>query len=97
MGDTSSVQNGSDDSSATIYLCDDDYTFPGLGSIDSLEKSDLPSSLWNAVKDKAAESAWNSDCSTYLANLLAQAKITYYPLPDDVPYMVDQQTSSSEG
>lgn len=85
-----------DDAQEIIY-CDVCYSFPSSGKIDSLELSDLPASLVTYVTDAAGEGLWSTDCNAYLSNLLAGAKITYYPTPDDAPYNVDLSLASSAG
>lgn len=99
VSDTSDAHSDQDAKTTTIYLCDESYTFPASGKIDSLKKKAVPNTLWSAVASKASDALWSSDCSTYVTNLLAQAQLTYYPLPEDAPYKVDVSaaaTSSTE-
>lgn len=94
-GTVSDPESVSEDNAVEIFYCDTTYTFPNSKKIDALKISDVPSSLWKAIKEKAADSLWNSDCSAYIAKLLADAKITYYPIPDDAAYNVDVADASS--
>ncbi len=41
------------------------------------------------------KSQWQEDCSIYLSKLKAAAKITIYPMPDDVSYNVDMSLAAS--
>lgn len=94
VGAMSDPQPNQEDSTTTIYLCDDSYRFPASARISSLEKGDVPATLWKDVTDKAADSLWSSDCSSYVAKLLAQASVTYYPVPEGAPYNVDLSSSA---
>lgn len=93
VGELSEVEAIDDDTSA-IFFCDTGYTFPSEKKISKLKAKDIPSTLMDALRDKASDALWNSACTSYLAGLLAKAQITYYPLPEDAPYNVDLTSSS---
>lgn len=95
LGETSDIQTDSSAKTSTIYLCDGSYTFPSSGKIGSLKKKDVPGTLWQAVGQKASDALWSSDCTAYVAKLLAQAKVTYYPVPDDASYNVDLSNTAT--
>lgn len=93
VNEVSAVESDNDEGVTCIYYCAQSYTFPDSDHIDKLKKKDVPSALWNVLKAKAADSLWSSDCSSYLAKMLADAQVTYYPVPADAPYNVDLQSS----
>ena len=78
-----------DDGALEIIYVDETYTFPDASNIASVDAIGVPDELLIAVKSAAAQVAWQSDCSDYLAKMLAGAKITYYPVPDDAAYNVE--------
>ena len=87
----------SDNNAQEILYCDTVYEFPDSSSISELSVSDVPASLWDIVLSKASEVLYNNSCDAYLSNLLARAKITYYPMPDDASYNVTLAATASAG
>ena len=77
-----------EDDAVELIYCDDSYTFADSDDLTELP-DDVPDALWAEIEDAAADEVFDTNSSSYLAWLLAQAKITYYPVPDDAPYAVD--------
>ena len=92
-----SDQNGitADDAIEIVY-CDTIYTFPGTDEIADVQKSDVPSTLWSVIADYTSEALWATNCSTYLDYLVAQASVTYYPVPKDAAYNIDYSTITAQ-
>lgn len=88
-GEFSEAATIDDDSTLGIVFVSEEYTFPELSEIVSIEAMETPDELLELVKSAAAQAAWSSDCSAYLAKLLADAQVTYYPVPSDASYNVD--------
>lgn len=95
VGEYEYVGSVASDGQAYEFLyCDTEYSFPATSEImASLKPSDVPESLWNIVKEKASDALWDTNCEVYLNNLLTQAKITYYPIPDNSSYNIAISTS----
>jgi hypothetical protein len=83
------------DKAIEIIYCDEEYTFPSKDDIASLAVSDVPPSLMELIEGAAADAFWTADCNVYLAMLLANAPITYYPIPADATYAVDLSLAAS--
>jgi hypothetical protein len=83
------------DGAIEIIYCDEEYAFPSQAEISSLAIGDVPPSLMELIEDAAVEAVWTADCNVYLASLLAQAQITYYPVPADAAYAVDLSLAAS--
>ena len=81
------------DGSKVILFCDEEYAFPKKSDFESLP-SDVPDELMDEIRDAASENLWSSDCNSYLAWVLSQAKITYYPIPTDATYNVDMSLAN---
>ncbi len=88
-GEMSGLESIDADDAIEILYCDETYAFPSTDDIDSLTVEDIPSSLLVTIKNAAADELWTVDCNDYLAQLLAEAKVTYYPIPNDAAYNVD--------
>lgn len=84
-----------EDDAVEIIYCDADYTFPSYSEFTAMP-DDVPAELADEVAAGASESLWDADCDAYLANMLAAAKITYYPVPDDAAYNVKLSATSSK-
>jgi hypothetical protein len=82
------------DGATEIIYCDEEYGFPPQADISSLAVGDVPQSLLELIAVAASDALWTSDCNVYLATLLAQAQITYYPVPADAAYAVDLSAAS---
>ena len=79
-----------DGESYCFVWVDDDYTLPtGDAAIDALELSSMPDSLRRYFSDSEAYVLWEEAGTEYLAQLLEDADVVYYPMPADVPYNVD--------
>ena len=85
-----------DDNALEIIYVDQDFTFPSSSDIESLDSLSIPDELLSDVKSAVSYSNWQTDCSTYIAKLLADAKVTYYPVPDDASYNVDLSIDYTE-
>ena len=85
----------SDGDAVEILYCDTKYTFPSSTEISSLTASDVPASLWAVVKSQASDSLYSTACSTYLSNLLANGKVTYYPMPANASYNIPITVTST--
>ena len=85
----------SDGDAVEILYCDTKYTFPSSTEISSLTASDVPASLWAVVKSQASDSLYSTACSTYLSNLLANGKVTYYPMPANASYNIPIAVTST--
>ena len=100
VSDATTVEE--DDNALEIIYVDQDFTFPASSEIESLDSLKIPDELLSDVKSAVSYSNWQTDCSTYIAKLLADAKVTYYPVPDDASYNVDlsvdytQDTTTSD-
>jgi hypothetical protein len=95
VGAFAGPQSVAADDALEIIYCDAYYTFAAQADIGSLTLADVPSSLLELIADAATEALWTSDTNAYLAGLLAAAKITYYPAPDDAAYAVSMTLVSS--
>lgn len=86
----------SDDNAHEILYCDTEYSFPTTDDdMANLQASDVPESLWSVVKEKASDALWETNCDVYLDNMLSQAKVTYYPIPDNASYNIKVNTTSA--
>lgn len=89
-GDLSELNTIEADSGALeIFFIDEDYSFPEAAAVSSLQALDVPEELLTAIQSAAAYEAWQASCSSYMAKLLADARITYYPVPKDASYNVE--------
>ena len=88
VGELMGVYTVEADDAVEVIYCDDSYTFADSDDLTELP-DDVPDALWAEVLDAAADEVFDTNSSSYLAWLLAQAEITYYPVPDDAPYNVD--------
>lgn len=95
-GEFTSVEGVDADSAEEIFFCDETYTFPKSGSIEKLKKADVPETLWSVLASDASDALWSSDCTKYMAKLLAQAQVTYYPVPEDASYNIDLSATDSQ-
>ena len=77
-----------DDDALEIVYVADTFEFPEASEITSVDSLNVPDALLSIIKSAATDEAWQSSCSSYLAKLLADAKVTYYPVPDDASYNV---------
>ncbi|MGN0039072.1 MAG: SurA N-terminal domain-containing protein [Coriobacteriales bacterium] len=78
-----------DGNALELFYVDEEYSFPEAAAVSSLEALDVPEDLLSAIKAAAAQEAWQLDCTSYLAKLLADARITYYPVPEGASYNVE--------
>ena len=88
VGDVSTALGVEDDEGLYIIYCDEDFTFPESSAMTSLDAVGAPDELMSIIKEYVALTAWSSDCSDYLARLLAESKVTYYPIPDGAAYNI---------
>lgn len=79
----------SKDDAVEIFFVDEEYAFPDARSISGLKIEDIPEGLRDEVGRSASDAIWAEESNAYLSSLLAAAKITYYPIPDDAAYDVD--------
>ena len=77
-----------DDDAVEIIYCDTSYTFAESDELTELP-DDVPDALLAEVQDAAADEVFETNCDDYLNWLLAQASITYYPVPEDAEYNLD--------
>jgi parvulin-like peptidyl-prolyl isomerase len=96
VGAFSSPQGVGDSKSLEILYCDEDYAFPAADAVTSLEGLGVPEGLLGLIEEAAAGELWTEDCNSYLARLLLDARITYYPVPEDAVYNVDMALASLE-
>jgi hypothetical protein len=94
VGSFSRPQDAEANNALEILFCDEDYTFPAA---DSIVVSDIPETLRALIDEVASEALWTQDCSAYMATLLLNARITYYPAPTDARYAVNMALASSRG
>lgn len=85
-----------DDDALEIVYVDQDFTFPSSSKITSIDSLNVPDELLDAIKAAVSKSNWQSDSSSYVARLLATAKVTYYPVPDDASYNVNLSEDEQE-
>lgn len=78
-----------DEEATEIIYLDETYTYPSKEKCKKLNLKKLPAGLAEQVRKAASDELWSSSCNVYLANMLGQAKITYYPMPDDAAYNID--------
>ena len=83
-----------DDGAYEIIYCDDSYTFPESDELTELP-DDVPDELMAEVEEAAAEVVFETNCDSYLSWLLAQASITYYPVPENAEYNLDLSSDFS--
>ena len=95
VGALVSVEYVEDDAAYEIIYCDTSYSFADSDSLTELP-DDVPDALMAEIEDAAAEVVYDTNCSDYLAWMLAQAKITYYPMPDDAAYNVNLSAGISD-
>lgn len=76
-----------DDAMEIVYIADT-CSFPASDELTSLSSLNVPDELLSIIKSAAAQATWSQNCTKYLAKLLADAKVTYYPVPDDAAYNV---------
>lgn len=88
VGQYSEVTEGDDEGTYLIVYCDEDYTFPAADELEEMPDN-MPDGLAEAVAEATADALWRIDCNAYLAALLANAAVTYYPVPADAAYNVD--------
>ena len=97
VGQLSEVESIEQDSGALeIFYCDAQYTFPAKDNLTSIP-SDIPSTLLDDVKASAKSSVYQTNCSNYLAYLLSQAQITYYPVPANASYNINLYDVQTNG
>lgn len=97
VGDVSDATTvAEDDDALEIVYVDEDFTFPSSSEISSIDSLNIPDELLDAVKAAVSKANWQSDCTVYIAKLLADAKVTYYPVPDDASYNVDLSVDYTE-
>lgn len=77
-----------DDNALEIVFVSDVCEFPTADEMTSLSSLNVPDELLSIIKIAAAQQVWQSNSTKYLAKLLADAKVTYYPVPDDAAYNV---------
>ncbi len=98
VGELSEVESVTDDDDAQeVIFCDAEYTFPtgdDDGELTAIPE-DIDEELLADVTSSTESALFETASSNYLAELLAAAQITYYPMPEDAPYNVDMTTSSS--
>lgn len=95
VGSFTGIETVEADDAVEIIYCDEEYAFPSSSDFSSLTADAVPASLMETISEAASDELWTSDCNAYLASLLASAKITYYPMPDDASYNVDMSLASS--
>lgn len=88
VSDPSTIEEDDGDALEIVYV-DEEYSFPAASKITSLKKLKVPDELLDAIRSAAGQGNWTQDCQTYLAKLLASAKVTYYPVPDNASYNVE--------
>ncbi len=76
-----------DDAMEIVYVADT-CSFPASDELTSLSSLNVPDELLSIIKSAAAQATWSQNSTKYLAKLLADAKVTYYPVPDDAAYNV---------
>ncbi len=87
VGEFSAPQTiSSDDGLVELIFCDEEYAFPSAD--EGIDADDIPEELYAAIVDATCDLVWEDDCAAYLAQLLGDAQITYYPLPEDAVYNV---------
>ena len=92
-GDVSSVFV-EDDSYVFIWV-DDAYTLPvNEKAARALDPSEVPPSLWSYLRDLTAYKLWEEAGDEYLAKLVEDADVVYYPMPSNVPYNVDMSLAN---
>ena len=84
-----------DDETVEVLYCDEEYAFPTYSDLVEVP-DDVPDELMEEVEEAAADYVWQDDCEEYLVQMLAQAEITYYPLPSDASYNIDLSAYEDE-
>lgn len=91
-GDLSELNTiDAEDNALEIFYISEEYSFPEAEAVSSLEALKVPDGLMSAVNTAAGQAAWKLDCNSYMAKMLANARITYYPVPKGASYDVDIQ------
>ncbi len=87
------------DGSFVILFVDDTYAFESIADDEALP-TDIPDELYEELFDACADELWSTACDNYLAELLKEVQITYYPMPASAPYDVTAlmtTTTDTEG
>ena len=79
---------GDDDNALEIVFVSDVCEFSTADEMTALSSLNVPDELLSIIKSAAAQQVWQENSTKYLAKLLADAKVTYYPVPDDAAYNV---------
>ena len=87
-GDVSEVLETETDGNYGVAFCDEVYEYP-QGDDGSVDLSQMPETLVDSLRELASEELYKNACSVYLAALLTDAKVTYYPIPDGAVYNID--------
>jgi hypothetical protein len=96
VGSFSAPQSVEADGALEIIYCDEEYTFPAADAITPDAVREVPQALKDLIDSVASEALWTEDCSAYMAKLLLDARITYYPIPDNASYAVNMALASSQ-
>jgi hypothetical protein len=92
IGSFSAPQSAEADGALEIIYCDEEYAFPAT---DAIVLHDVPASLRELIEAATADALWSLDRDAYLAALLMDAQVTYYPIPKDAAYAVSMALASS--
>jgi hypothetical protein len=92
VGSFSAPQSAEADGALEIIYCDEEYAFPAA---DAIVLRNVPTSLRELIEAATADALWSLDRDAYLAALLMDAQITYYPIPKDAAYAVSMALASS--
>ena len=87
-GSISEIESIDGDDAVEIFYCDEEYTFDSASDMEEVP-DDVPEELMAEVEEAAADFVYSDNCDSYLSYMLAQAEITYYPVPEDAEYNVD--------
>ena len=93
-GGVSEVLQTETDGNYGIAYCDNVYSYPEAAAVEELKVSELPEGLADDLRGLAEEEAWKTDCGVYLTALLADADITYYPIPKGAVYDIDMKLAA---
>lgn len=87
VGSCSEVESIASEGTEEIYFCDAEYTFPSSEELTEIP-DDIPDELLEEVEASTVEEVWDDECDAYLQQLLGQAEITYYAMPQDAFYNI---------
>ncbi|MDO4183227.1 MAG: SurA N-terminal domain-containing protein [Coriobacteriia bacterium] len=87
VGEYTDIEGIGDNGDLAILYVDQKYTFPTLEELTAVP-TDIPADLLQEVKDSTDASCWETDCTAYEMNLVKEADITIYPMPENASYNV---------